>query len=255
MSAPQIILLILGAGVAAFNYTVFLIISRSNAMPVAAIALTFIIVPVLLIIFFHGFAEARFPKLYEALKWIYISLGLLYSVSFFAFSCFAISKVDTTDTADVFIVFGCKTYGYTPSYALERRLVKAYELLEKNPDSLAVLSGGQGDDETVTEAESMRAYLVNKGIDESRLILEDRSTSTRENIKFSFALLKERGLDGKKISGVSNDFHIKRIQRLAKEYGYTMSVSPAEMDDFFRQVQNLTREHMVFIRSLIIKST
>ena len=252
MSRVQIILTVFGAGVALFNYTVFLIISRHNALPFAPVVLLCVIVPVLLCIFFGKTAQARFPVIYEVLKWVYIGIGLLYSVTFFAFSLYAASPVEETNEADVFVVFGCKTFGYTPSYALQNRLDKAYELLCKNPDAVAVLSGGQGDDETVSEAESMRAYLVSKGIDENRLILEDKSTSTKENIEFSMQILKEKGLAKKKLSAVSNDFHIKRIKKLIDSYGIEMGVSPAKMNDFFREVQNLTREYMVWIRTMII---
>ena len=150
----------------------------------------------------------------------------------------------------MFIVFGCKTYGYTPSYALEKRLDTAYRLLSKNPGSVAVLSGGQGDDETVSEAESMRAYLVNKGISEDRLIIEDKSVSTISNIRNSMELIRQRGLADKKISAVSNDFHMKRILKQANQLGYDFSLSPAKMPAGFRQLQNLTREYMVWVRNM-----
>ena len=253
MSKIQIILSVFGAGVAFVNYTVYLFISRRNALPLAPIALACIVLPVLFCIFFGKYSAEHFPRVFETLKWIYISLGLIYSVSFFAFSAYVMSPVQSTDEADVFIVFGCKTFGYTPSYALKNRLDKAYDLLEKNPDAVAILSGGQGEDETVSEAESMRAYLEAKGISADRLIIEDKSTSTKENIEFSMKILKEKGLENKKISAVSNDFHIKRIMKLIKEQGYEMGVAYAEIDDFLRLVQNLTREYMVWIRTIIFR--
>ncbi|MBQ7700049.1 MAG: YdcF family protein [Clostridia bacterium] len=250
MSKIQIILSVLGAGVAFINYTVYLCISRRNALPIAPVALACIVLPVLFCIFFGKTAAAHFPRVYEALKWIYISIGLIYSLSFIAFSSYLMAPVNEVDKADVFIVFGCKTYGYSPSYALEKRLEKAYELLSKNPDSVAVLSGGQGDDETVSEAGSMRKYLTDKGIPEDRLIIEDRSTSTITNIKNSMELIRQNGYDGKKISAVSNDFHVKRILKQAEQLGYDFSVSPARMPIGFRLLQNLTREYMVWVRNM-----
>ncbi len=250
MSRIQIILTICGAGIAFVNYTVYLCISRHNALPLAPIVLACIILPILFCIFFGKFAEARFPTVYEILKWIYISIGLVYSLSFIAFSCYILSPGSVAEEADVFIVFGCKTYGYTPSYALQKRLDKAYELLERNPDSVAVLSGGQGKDEEISEAESMRAYLLNKGINEDRLIIEDRSTSTITNIRYSMELIKQRGLEDKKISAVSNDFHIKRILKQAHQLDYDLSASPAKMPFGFRLLQSLTREYMVWVRNM-----
>lgn len=254
MSKIQIILTILGAGAAFVNYTVYLCISRRNSLPFAPLALVLTVVPILLCVFFGKYATAHFPRLYEVLKWIYISVGLIYSISFVIFSVYILTPVNETDKADVYIVFGCKTYGYTPSYALEKRLEKAYELLSNDPDAIAVLSGGQGDDETVSEAEAMRAYLVNKGIDENRLIIEDRSTSTISNIRNSMEILKQKGLDDKKISAVSNDFHMKRILKQATESGYDFSASPAKMPVGFRQLQNLTREYMVWVRHIFTRT-
>ena len=248
MSGIQMILTALGAGVAFINYTVFLLISRRNSLPFAPIVLCCIILPLLFCIFFGKFAESNFPRVYETLKWIYIAIGLIYSVSFTAFSIYVMSPPDVTEEADVFIVFGCKTYGYTPSYALQRRLDTAYDLLVKNPEATAVLSGGMGDDETVSEAESMRAYLTSRGIDEKRLIIEDRSKSTSENIEFSMKLIRDAGLSGTRISAVSNDFHIRRIKKLALQKGHDILLSPSKMEFGARLLQNLTREYMVWIR-------
>ena len=250
MSKIQIVLTVLGAGVVFVNYTVYLFISRHNSLPFAPLALAYVIIPLLLCIFFGKYATEHFPRVYETLKWIYISVGLIYSVSFFIFSAYLLSPSDSTDNADVFIVFGCKTYGYTPSYALEKRLEKTYELLIKNPDSVAVLSGGKGDDETVSEAASMRAYLLKKGISEDRLIIEDKSTSTISNIRNSMEIIRQKGYDNKKISAVSNDFHIKRILKQANQLGYSFYASPAKMPVGPRQLQNLTREYMVWVRNM-----
>ena len=254
MNVLQIILTVCGAGVVLVNYTVYLCISRRNAFPFAPAAVALVTVPLLLVIIFGGYASAHFPLVYEILKWIYIGIGLLYSVSFFIFSAYLLSGLKKTEQADVFIVFGCKTFGYRPSYALKKRLDKAYELLMKNQDSAAVLSGGQGDDETVSEAESMRAYLVNKGVSEDRLIIEDKSTSTISNMRNSMELIRQAGLENKKISAVSNDFHIKRILKQAKQCGFEFYASPAKIPPGPRMIQNLTREYMVWCRHLVTKT-
>ena len=254
MSVIQIILAVCGAGVVLVNYTVYLCISKRNTFPFAPAAIALVTVPVILCVIFGGYASAHFPIVYEILKWIYIGTGLLYSVSFFIFSAYLLSAQKKTDKADVFIVFGCKTFGYRPSYALKKRLDKAYELLDTNPDSIAVLSGGQGDDETVSEAESMRAYLADKGVSGDRLIIEDKSTSTISNMRNSMELLRQRGLENKRISAVSNDFHIKRIQKQAKECGFEFYSSPAKIPFGPRMIQNLTREYMVWCRHLITKT-
>ena len=61
--------------------------------------------------------------------------------------------------------------------------------MEENPETKAVLSGGKGDGESITEAQAMCNYLVEHGIDRERLILEEKSTSTTENLKFSLGMI------------------------------------------------------------------
>ena len=254
MSRLQIILATVGAGFAAINYIIYWAAGRANALPIAPIVLFCVFVPLILCILSGKYAAAHFPRVYEILKWTYIGIGLLYTVSFTAFSVFVTSVEDMPDDADVYIVFGCKTNGYTPTYALRRRLDHAYGLLSSHPDAVAVLSGGQGDDETVSEAESMRAYLCGLGIDEGRLLIEDRSTSTAENIRYSAALLEKLGYGGKRLCAVSNDFHIKRILLQAKHTGVVLTASPAKTNSAWKLWQNLIREYMVWTRRLVTGS-
>ena len=81
----------------------------------------------------------------------------------------------------IIIVLGAGLKGDTPSLALERRLEKAAEYMNKNGNAIAIVSGGQGKGETISEAQAMENYLLNHGIREDRIIKEDNSTSTYEN--------------------------------------------------------------------------
>ncbi|MDE6133239.1 MAG: YdcF family protein [Oscillospiraceae bacterium] len=83
------------------------------------------------------------------------------------------------------IVLGCKVRGETPSSMLYYRAMSAYRYLEANPSAVCIASGGQGADELISEAECVKRILLEKGIAEERIILEDKSTSTDENIRFS----------------------------------------------------------------------
>lgn len=118
--------------------------------------------------------------------------------------------------ADYMIVLGARVRGERVVGLLARRLNAAAEYLEKNPDTKVVLSGGQGAGETISEAEAMRRYLSQKGIDESRMILEDESTNTDENLEFSKQKMDDPDA---KVVIVSNDFHIFRALRIAKKKG------------------------------------
>ena len=122
------------------------------------------------------------------------------------------------DNAKLIVVLGCKVKGEKPSRMLRRRLDTAYEAMLKNPDAVCVVSSGQGSDEKMSEAQAMRNYLVDKGLDESRIIMEDKSTSTFENIKFTFAITDEMGL-GRDITIVTDAFHQYRASLIAKKEG------------------------------------
>lgn len=124
------------------------------------------------------------------------------------------------------IVLGCKVKGTKPSLMLKRRLDTAYDYLTANPNVLAIVSGGKGSDEQISEAECMREYLISKGIPESRIVMEDNSTSTYENFKYSKTILEERGLPTDSITVVTDGYHQLRASMIAKQLNFkTYSIS------------------------------
>ena len=128
------------------------------------------------------------------------------------------------------IVLGCQVRGNEVTKSLRYRLDKAYEYAEENKDVMIIVSGGQGKGENVSEAEAMKLYLVKKGIDENRIIMEDKSTDTSENIRYSFAIIGEDNKDVP-VAIVTNNFHIKRSVLLAKHIGLSnVSGLPASTD-------------------------
>ncbi|MBR6119467.1 MAG: YdcF family protein [Oscillospiraceae bacterium] len=115
-------------------------------------------------------------------------------------------------------VLGCQVRGTSPSLLLSYRIQAAADYLEAHPQTVAVLSGGQGSGESITEAECMYLSLTALGVDPARLYREDRSTSTEENIRFSKELMEREGLRGP-AAIVSNDFHICRALEMAADQG------------------------------------
>ena len=113
------------------------------------------------------------------------------------------------------VVLGCRVKNKKPSLALKERLDKTYQYLNENPKLQCILSGGQGANEEISEAKCMYQYLVSKGIDPNRLYQEDKSTSTRENILFSYQLIKKENLP-KAITIITNEFHEYRAQTIAR---------------------------------------
>ncbi|KMY49160.1 YdcF family protein [Peribacillus loiseleuriae] len=118
--------------------------------------------------------------------------------------------------ADYLIVLGAQVRGTVPSLSLQYRINTAAEYLTSNKSTVAIVSGGQGNGEEISEAEAMKRGLLKNGIEESRIIMEDRSTSTYENIKYSKQLIPE---GAKKGFLVTNDFHVYRAEKIAASQG------------------------------------
>ena len=125
------------------------------------------------------------------------------------------------------IVLGAGVNGETPSLTLRTRIDAAAAYLEELPDVPVVLSGGQGPGEAITEAECMRRALVRRGVDESRLYPEERSTSTQENLRYSRAILEELGVDpAQRVAIVTSDFHLCRARLM---WGGDTAAVPAHL--------------------------
>ncbi len=120
--------------------------------------------------------------------------------------------------SDTVIVLGCQIKGERPSKMLRQRLDKAYNYLCENPDSVAIMSGGQGPDEIMPEAQAMYNYLIDKGIDADRLYIESESHNTEQNMKYSAEIIKKEGLDTNVVV-ITQSFHQYRASVYAKEAG------------------------------------
>lgn len=128
--------------------------------------------------------------------------------------------------ADYLIVLGCQVNGTYPSRMLCQRIDAAANYLNTYPDAVAIVSGGQGPGEDITEAACMYNYLTAAGIAPTRILLEDRATSTMENLRFSLALLEP----GATVAIVSNEFHLYRAGQMAETLGLEPKLVPADTE-------------------------
>ena len=159
----------------------------------------------------------RFGKL-PLPKWLFVTICILIAIVFIIFCImegFVISQMGAEGEADLdyIIVLGARVNkNNVPSKPLYWRIDAAEEYLRGNPNTKAVLSGGKGSDEPMSEAQCMYDALVARGIDADRLILEDKSTNTGENIRYSLALIEEDATFGV----VTNNFHVLRAVKIAE---------------------------------------
>lgn len=157
-----------------------------------------------------------------------VGLGIILCIFLvLAISFCMLRAIHTKPVGDeTLIVLGCQVKGTKPSLMLEERLIAAKNYLDANEDAMCILSGGKGDDEGISEALCMYNYLSEHGVSGERLIMEDRSTSTRENLQFSMNIMEERGL-GTGVAIVTNEFHEYRAFKVAEKLGVRSSAIPA----------------------------
>lgn len=136
----------------------------------------------------------------------------------------------------------------TPSEALAYRLDAALDYLEDNPDTVCVVSGGQGLGESRTEAGAMYDYLLEHGLEAARVTREDRSTSTAENVRNSAGLLEPDS----SVGIVTNDFHLYRALRIAEKNGLAGTSGLAAPSNPLYLPQSALRECAALAKDLLV---
>ena len=146
---------------------------------------------------------------------------LLSLAAFFALIAAQPAARELRHAPDYLIVLGAGLIHSEPTPMLQKRLEVAFELARSFPASRIVVSGGQGPDETRSEAEAMREGLLALGLPASRILNEDRSRNSSENLRFSRTLIEADGGSGKTsaVAIVTSDFHVLRVARLARHIG------------------------------------
>lgn len=152
------------------------------------------------------------------------------------------------DNLDYIIVLGAQMKPAGPSAVLKFRLDAAYEYLLANEDTVCVVSGGQGYNEPCTEAEGMYQYLVQKGISPERILMEDQSTDTSENIAYSARLI---GGTQVSVGIVTNNFHVFRGVMLARHAGFEDACGISARSNVYFQPNNLVREFFGVMKDLV----
>lgn len=162
-------------------------------------------------------------------------------------------KAKAPEDLDYVIVLGAHVSGEEPSRALLKRLEAAGAYAEKNQDTVLLLSGGKGSGEDISEAECMFRYLSKRGIEKKRLIREDRSTTTKENLEFCAALSHETPRESR--TGIlSNDFHVYRALALAKKQGYEQAYAIPAAGDPLMEAHYILREMFAIVKELLTGS-
>lgn len=170
-----------------------------------------------IVVLIYGFLIGR-----KAKKCITV-LSCILAVGFALFAWLEIpvinaSRGDSDIDADYLIVLGAGVNGSVPSLSMVNRLTPTIEYMQSHPRCVAILTGGQGSGENLSEAQAMFDYLTAHGVDSSRLILEEKATSTAENLEFSFDIIDQE-VQSSVIAVVSSEYHLCRAKEMARMLG------------------------------------
>ena len=171
---------------------------------------------------------------------MFIAMGLVYFV-IIEIPIIDEASGDGDFDADYLIVLGAAVHGNPPSLSLVERLEAAKDYLIKHPDTVVIVSGGQGSGENVSEARAMYEWLCANGIDPVRIIMEDKASSTYENLKFSREIINELS-DDATVAVVSSEYHLCRAKLIAKTLDMEIHTVAAQTTYFTVMLNYFIRE-------------
>lgn len=196
-----------------------------------------------LLIYFKVFEK------YKVFKKIFIWVCSIGICIFLVILSLIISKMNVkpVKNLDYIIVLGAQVKESGPSVVLRYRLDRAVSYLKENDNTLVIVSGGKGINEPATEASVMKEYLINEGINEERIIIEDKSNTTKENLINSKKITR----DNKSIGIVTNNFHMYRALLIGKKYKVKAVGIPSKSNSYYLP-NNLLREVFAYIKFIIL---
>ncbi len=153
------------------------------------------------------------------------------------------------ESLDYIIVLGAHIRDDGPSTVLKYRLDTAVKYLDENPDTICIVTGAQGANESMTEAEGMSGYLQEQGISEERIIKEENATNTYANIKNSAQFID---IERQSVGIVTNNYHICRSVGMAHKYGYENVCGIAAPSSKLFLPNNMLRESMSFVKDKLM---
>lgn len=160
------------------------------------------------------------------------------------------SKGNTAVSPDVLLILGCRVKGDTPEETLQMRIDAAAEYLNKNKNVIAIACGGiVHDDQTKSEAQAISEGLKAKGVEKERIILEDKSTTTKENFINAMEIIEKMEDKKLRVAMLSSEFHLLRASLLAKKCGLEVTTVAAPSPEKSR-IKNYAREFICFAEFL-----
>ena len=203
------------------------------------------IIGVLLFYNLANILSRRFPKTVKLTRRVFtvcLCIGLLLAAVTEGFIIGA-SFGDPKEQCDYIVVLGAKVRHDGPSVSLMDRIRGAYDYMVEHPDVIAVVSGGQGADEPMSEAQCIYEHLIAMGVDQDRIWIEDQAASTWANLNYSLDLIESKtGIRPTKLGVVSSEYHMLRAGMQAKDCGVDPVRIPARTSLISQRVNHFMRE-------------
>ncbi len=199
------------------------------------------------------YAGERIKRVVKVLSDIYDGAFAVFICTFVCFIVFLIfgmtEKHDTSTLkdCDACMILGAAVYGEEPSPVLSQRIDTAYNFLVNNPNTLAICTGGVGTKALISEAECIRRELIKRGISKERLITENKSGTTVENMKFALTLVPE-GCDT--IAVVTSGFHVSRAKLILSNFTHADIIGIPASGGGALLPHYIFREYVVFITDI-----
>ena len=200
------------------------------------------------VIAFYTLSKKLLPRFPRAMKWLrrFFTVCLCMGLILAGITEGIILKASFGDPdahCDYMVVLGAKVRNSGPSVSLWDRIYAARDYMQSHPDVIAVVSGGQGADEPMSEAQAMYEKLVALGIDPERIWIEDLASSTWANLNYALNLIEEKtGTRPGTLGVVSSEYHMYRAGLQAKDCGVEFVGIPAKTSRLSQAINHFMRE-------------
>lgn len=190
---------------------------------------------------------------YIWLKRILLTGFGIVAVSFVIIEALVFTQLGSEDTeqVDYVIILGSGIKGTELTLTLQQRLDASLEYIRSHPQIPVIVSGGQGPGESIPEALAMRNYLVDQGIDPAQITMEDRSTTTQENLAFSKKIMDAAGIEHPEIMIVTSDYHMFRAKYIAAKNGYAAEYGISAPSPGYLKPINMIREYFGTVKAFL----
>ena len=195
----------------------------------------------------YGTHYKKFPKQMKILFYSLVCIAVIFMLFLIVYG----SLDNVVYDEDAVIVLGAGIRGEEPGDSLKRRLDITVDYYNKNPNAIIVVSGGQGPQESTTEAQAMKKYLTEHSIPADRILCEDRATSTEENFAFSKAILDEIFTEEYTVAFITNDYHVYRSEFIASKACYADIRHIHADTPYHLLVPNVVRECLATLKECI----